>query len=287
MFKRSCPASDTNVQYSTEHAKAVHYNVVNRRDIDHEGHFIAGLPDTLISMISEFIGNDSVCTLGKISARTSRICWSTWSKREFVGYKEYIRAYKHKINGKFIRLRMIRHELDALILKDDQMSSVTHYNNRLRLPFRSSKLPTELVELIVSNIIYDTPLPSTLTKLHIYGLNHSPPVGVSSSKLFYNQPLQCGDLPSSLITLCIPYNKLIQVGVLPHSITELDLSSFDQPLQIGVLPNSLTTLTMKNIDQPLQIGVLPTSLTTLTLGKFDQPLQIGVLPSSITTLALK
>ena len=101
--------------------------------IEHEGQYISRLPDTLLSIISEFIGNDSVYTLGKISARTSKICWSTWSKREFVGYKEYIRACKHKINGKFIRLRMIRQEPYTPILTDDQMSSVTHFTNRGRL----------------------------------------------------------------------------------------------------------------------------------------------------------
>ena len=62
MVKRSSPSSETSVQYSTKHAKVVHHNVVNRRDVEHEGHFIACLPDTLLSIISEFIGNESVCT---------------------------------------------------------------------------------------------------------------------------------------------------------------------------------------------------------------------------------
>ena len=86
----------------------VYHTIVNRRDIEHEGRFIAGLPNTLLSIISEFLGNDSVHTLGKMSTRTSKICWSTWSKREFVGSKEYIRGSKHRIHGKFIRLRMNR-----------------------------------------------------------------------------------------------------------------------------------------------------------------------------------
>ena len=58
-MKRYSPYSDTNV--STKHAK-VHHVIINRRDVEHEGHFIACLPDTLLSIISEFIGNESVCT---------------------------------------------------------------------------------------------------------------------------------------------------------------------------------------------------------------------------------
>ena len=70
-------------------------------------------------------------------------------------------------------------------------------------------------------------------------------------------------------------------------LTSLVLSSaFNQVIDVGILPVSLTSLSFRhgNFNQILPVNVFPPSLTTLKLsGRFDQRLEIGVFPSGLVS----
>ncbi|KAM9965095.1 hypothetical protein ACTFIW_004896 [Dictyostelium discoideum] len=129
----------------------------------------------------------------------------------------------------------------------------------------------------------------------------------------YNQPFYPGILPNSLKKLIFQeggdFNRILEVGSLPSSITTLILGDYDQKIEKGVLPSSLTILELGGeFNQPLE-GSIPDSVTSLTLGyrfnialtencippnckflkfgsNFNKDLSPGILPSSIETLIL-
>eukprot|EP01133_Synstelium_polycarpum_P009769 gene9769-11407_t len=157
----------------------------------------------------------------------------------------------------------------------------------------SGDLPSTLQFLIISlhkgfnDYELDIKFPLTLAwKIpHLVISNHK----ILSFGPNFNQPLQPGVLPSSLVSLAFgdDFDQELQPGVLPIGISTLVFGTeFNQPIKPGDIPHSVTTLELGTFfDQPLQSGWL-TGATTLSFGySFNQPLRIGDIPPSITTLS--
>ncbi|GAM18110.1 hypothetical protein SAMD00019534_012850 [Acytostelium subglobosum LB1] len=111
------------------------------------------------------------------------------------------------------------------------------------------------------------------------------------------QSINKESLPSSLKTLHfgICFDGMIEPHSLPDTITRLIFKSniyfapsshFNKPLQHGSLPSSLTELRLSSVfNHELPIGVLPQSLTTLIFGEdYTRKLIDGALPQSLTDL---
>jgi hypothetical protein len=110
----------------------------------------------------------------------------------------------------------------------------------------------------------------------------------SDINIYHDEEILPGVLPQSLTKLELSgFNQPLTEGVLPSSLTSLTLDVFNEPLEPGVLPSSLTSLTLNMFNKTLEPGVLPSSLTSLTLDRFEKPLAEGVLPSSLTSLTFK
>jgi hypothetical protein len=114
----------------------------------------------------------------------------------------------------------------------------------------------------------------------------------SLKKLFlsckFNEPFKKNTFPSSLTSLALSgYNQVIEVDVLPASLTKLHLYGlFNQPINEYVLPSSLLELHFDTyFNQSIGKNVLPKSLKILKLSaSFNQPIEENVLPASLTKL---
>ncbi|GAM26754.1 hypothetical protein SAMD00019534_099290, partial [Acytostelium subglobosum LB1] len=117
---------------------------------------------------------------------------------------------------------------------------------------------------------------------------HIPQSVVHLSLTHFNQPLQVGHIPQSVVHLSLTHFKQpLQVGHIPQSVTHLSIGGkFDQSLQVGYIPQSVTHLSMVFFYQPLQVGHIPQSVTHLSFDIFDQPLQVGHIPQSVTQLSM-
>ncbi len=138
---------------------------------------------------------------------------------------------------------------------------------------------------------------------HLHGIRMLDilPPNLKTLRITFDRPIAAGMLPPSLTYLDVGYVFDQSVdNILPHSLTHLAFGYlFDQP--IVTLPPGLTHLTFGALfDQPIvtlppglthltfgdmfnQLIVLPSSLTHLTFGsQFDQP--IAALPPGLTHL---
>lgn len=122
-----------------------------------------------------------------------------------------------------------------------------------------------------------------------------------------NDDIKAEDIPQNTTILTISENPKINIGVLPNSITHLDLVFYNQTLDIGVLPNSLAHFTFAgnskinigvlpsslkyfiyNGTQKIDIGVLPDGLRQLTFGyNYNKKIDLGVLPNSLIHLTFR
>jgi len=99
--------------------------------------------------------------------------------------------------------------------------------------------------------------------------------------------LEIGDLPPTLGNFNVTvYRKPLDAGVLPSNLKTLYMK-FNKRLQLGVLPNSLTNLYLGVYNKPLDPFVLPPQLKILNLPSFNQPLGKDSLPNSITEFNLQ
>ena len=263
-----------------------------------EGEFICNLPDGIVMMISEYLGNDSVKSLGKMSSRTYKNCWNTWSRYEPVSFNEYEKCTRDKKKKPYIRLTRVKgFDLENIInITSETFKYLTHLDIH-HGDVTSSALPRNLQSLQVlwGTLYLDQKLPQSLDRLYIEVWQCTNdlqpgdiPASVKSLNMgSFNQPLQVGVLPASVTSLNMgSFNQPLQVGVLPASVKSLNMGSFNQPLQVGVLPSSVTTFIMSKFNQPLTIGVLPTSVTSLNMRSFNQPLTVSVIPESVTSLIM-
>jgi len=97
-------------------------------------------------------------------------------------------------------------------------------------------------------------------------------------------------LPPSLLNLKIgSYDSLLVKGVLPASLVTLDLNGYFI-IEEGSLQNlnALTRLDLgAHFNQPLQHGMFPSGLIGLSLGKsFDKPLEAAMLPKGLRALTV-
>lgn len=180
----------------------------------------------------------------------------------------------------------------------------TYFNN----PLSSNEekdgktyLPSFLTKLCIgqhfTNSIETNALPITLQVLKIYG---SPSVIFEKSlptsliilhidNLFGNQAILQPLILLQGLYFIASFNETIVPGMLPSSITELDMGTkFSKPLSPGVLPNSLTCLWLSlQFNRDIKPGVLPPNLTKLHMGyRFNQMLLPGVFPNSLTSLTM-
>ncbi|GAM23710.1 hypothetical protein SAMD00019534_068850 [Acytostelium subglobosum LB1] len=120
-------------------------------------------------------------------------------------------------------------------------------------------LPNSLQSLYITSRFADVipmgALPESLTKLSFEGC------------LYLDHPITPGTLPSSLKTLTIIYIHPIIQGTLPSALTSLKLINFNRIIQPGVLPSSITALDLGHLyAHSLTAKVLPSSLTSLRIG---------------------
>ena len=144
---------------------------------------------------------------------------------------------------------------------------------------------SRLVELSLDDK-FDQPLrygclPHTLRRLYFDGSN-------------FQLPLERGALPDGLLLLHVSehgkYNQPIEPGVLPASLLKLVLrGAFARPLARGTLPDSLKSLTLgHSFRYAIAAGVLPPSLQRLCLeGDFQRPaIADGSLPVRLRELLM-
>lgn len=148
--------------------------------------------------------------------------------------------------------------------------------NSYKQPIAPGVLPPLLEELTIHGDCDFTmrQLPRQLRKLEV---NH------------FDQPLEVGDLPPTLLYLSLQcfFDQPIGPEVLPRTLSTLKVGySFNQPIGHGVLPPGLTTLEFGwCFNQVIMPGVLPDSLKTVEFGAlFNHPLPDGVLPRTLKKL---
>eukprot|EP01133_Synstelium_polycarpum_P003482 gene3482-3976_t len=99
-------------------------------------------------------------------------------------------------------------------------------------------------------------------------------------------------LPMFLVSLSLDnsiFNKPIERGVLPETLTHLDVGpSFNQRIIAGSLPESMVSLILgDSFCEPLAPSCLPSGLESLTIGnRYNEVIGLGVLPKSLTKLRL-
>ena len=98
-------------------------------------------------------------------------------------------------------------------------------------------------------------------------------------------PLLPAELPSSLRVLQL-YDRALQPGSLPPSLTALQASGNVRPLSAAVLPDTLTYLDLSRWVGDLEPGMLPPSLRTLLAPELGSELQLGMLPPNLTALTM-
>src|SRR5437762_1145541 len=103
---------------------------------------------------------------------------------------------------------------------------------------------------------------------------------------YYTSPISPGVLPSKLKSLKMRIDIGGSLtGILPSTLTELQLFHFNSPINPGDLPESLISFTLSpNYDHRLFVNSLPQGLKYLKFGDQYRQSVSGVLPPNLTTL---
>ncbi|KAF2077603.1 hypothetical protein CYY_001066 [Polysphondylium violaceum] len=139
-------------------------------------------------------------------------------------------------------------------------------------------------------------LPSTIKSIYFFGgqdkdagftAGSLPPLLHRLSANQVDYPIVQGFLPSTENTLTIlelpQYNHVIPSGLLPASLTKLDISSYNHPItQVGVIPSNIKYLSIKDVAK-ISANVLPSSIIELNIYPDKLMISNNVLPHSLLT----
>ncbi|KAF2077605.1 hypothetical protein CYY_001068 [Polysphondylium violaceum] len=113
---------------------------------------------------------------------------------------------------------------------------------------------------------------------------HLPPQLESFTSIFYHQSLTSGLFKNLKLLDLSDFDQPLAVGVLPNTLTNLQIPSFAQAIdQPDIIPNSVTKLSLKDI-LLVSPGALPSSITDLQLYSFTiSPTTVNVIPNRVKT----
>ncbi|KAM9978454.1 hypothetical protein ACTFIY_012205 [Dictyostelium cf. discoideum] len=103
-----------------------------------------------------------------------------------------------------------------------------------------------------------------------------------------NSVLLIGSIPNSVkkIKLSHGFNHDLPMGIIPHSVKDIDLFEIKSKIEIGTFPNSIKDFRFSNkYDLPLPKGMIPEGVEKLELSDKNVNIQLSI-PSTVKELTL-
>ncbi|KAN0000451.1 hypothetical protein ACTFIZ_000908 [Dictyostelium cf. discoideum] len=103
-----------------------------------------------------------------------------------------------------------------------------------------------------------------------------------------NSVLLIGSIPSSVkkIKLSHGFNHDLPIGIIPHSVKDLDLFEIKSKIEIGSFPNSIKNFRFSNrLGLPLPKGMIPEGVEILELSDKNENIPLSI-PSTVKELTL-